>query len=101
MEEMPNVVAAYNKYHGQGFEIAGVSLDQENQHDMLVAFLKEHQMPWRQFYDGKGWKNELAVKYGIESIPASYLLDRAGKIIAVAPRGPALAPAIEAALAKK
>jgi peroxiredoxin len=101
MEEMPNVVAAYNKYHSQGLDIIGVSLDQNNQHDMLVSFLKQHQMPWRQFYDGKYWQNELAVKYGITSIPASYLLGRDGKILAVSPRGPALAPAIEAALAGK
>jgi len=101
MEEMPNVIAAYNKYHNQGFDIIGVSLDQPAGMATLPAFLVEHQMPWRQFCDGKYWSNELAVKYGIHSIPASYLLDGTGKIIAVSPRGPALAPAIEAALANK
>jgi len=101
MQEMPNVIAAYNKYHSQGFDIIGVSLDQENQHDTLVAFLKDKKMPWRQFYDGKYWENALAVKYGVMAIPQSYLLDGTGKIIAVEPRGEALAPAIEAALAKK
>ncbi len=99
MEEMPNVIAAYNKYHARGFDIIGVSLDQPEGLATLPAFLKEHQMPWRQYCDGKFWSNELAVKYGIISIPASYLLDGTGKIIAVSPRGALLAPAIEAALA--
>ncbi len=101
MQEMPNVIAAYAKYHAQGFDIIGISLDKENQHDALVTFLKDNHMPWRQYYDGKYWQNTLALKYGVDAIPQSYLLDRTGKIIAVEPRGPALAPAIEAALAAK
>jgi peroxiredoxin len=101
MQEMPNVIAAYAKYHDQGFDIIGISLDKENQHDALAAFLKTNHMPWRQFYDGKYWQNALALKYGVDAIPQSYLLDRTGKIVAVEPRGAALAPAIEAALAAK
>jgi thiol-disulfide isomerase/thioredoxin len=101
MEEMPNVIAAYNKYHDKGFEIIGVSLDRDDpgEKDKLAAFLKDHQMPWPQYYDGKYWQNDLAVKYGVDSIPASYLLDGSGNILAVSPRGAALAPAIEKALA--
>jgi thiol-disulfide isomerase/thioredoxin len=101
MEEMPNVIAAYEKYHSKGFEIIGVSLDQPSGQATLAAFLAAHKMPWRQFCDGKYWQNELAVKYGIEAIPASYLLDGNGKIIALSPSGSALAPAIEDALAHK
>lgn len=99
MAEMPNVIAAYNKYHSRGFDIVGVSLDEASGQATLPAFLQQNKMPWRQFCDGKGWNDELAVKYGIHSIPASFLLDATGKVIAVSPRGPALAPAIEAALA--
>jgi len=101
VQEMPNVIAAYKKYHDQGFEIIGVSLDRDNSKNTLIGFMKDHDISWRQFYDGKYWQNELAVKYGIESIPASFLLDRDGKIIARNPRGPALAPAVEKALAAK
>ena len=99
--EMPNVIAAYNKYHDKGFEIIGVSLDDDaaNGKAALLDFTQKNKMPWVQFYDGKHWQTELAVKYGIESIPASYLLDGNGNIIAVSPRGPELAPAIEKALA--
>jgi peroxiredoxin len=101
MQEMPNVVAAYAKYHSRGFDIIGISLDKENQHDALAAFVRANKMPWRQYYDGKYWDNALAVKYGVVAIPQSYLLDRQGRIVAVEPRGPDLAPAIEAALAAK
>ncbi|HTB63476.1 MAG TPA: TlpA disulfide reductase family protein [Opitutales bacterium] len=98
--EMPNVIAAYNKYHDKGFEIIGVSLDDEtkNGRAQLTDYIAKIKMPWVQFYDGKYWQNQLAVKYGIESIPQSYLLGPDGKIIALSPRGPALAPAIEKAL---
>ena len=101
MAEMPNVIAAYNKYHSKGFEIIGVSLDRNDpgEKDKLVAFLKDHQMPWPQYYDGKNEMNDVAVKYGINAIPASFLIGPDGKILALSPRGPALAPAIETALA--
>ncbi|HTB63477.1 MAG TPA: TlpA disulfide reductase family protein [Opitutales bacterium] len=99
MAEMPNVIAAYKKYHSKGFEIIGVSLDQPAGQKTLPDFLKEHDMPWVQFCDGNYWKNELAVKYGVDYIPQSYLIGRDGNILAFAPRGTDLAPAIEAALA--
>ena len=95
--EVPNVVATYRKYHGKGFEIIGVSLDQDQQ--KLLAYAQEQGMTWPQFFDGKGWDNKLAMKYGIESIPASYLLDGNGKIIARDPRGDALEPAVAKAVA--
>ena len=77
--EIPNVVAAYQKYHGQGFEIIGVSLDQDRQ--KLLDYTKQMNMTWPQFFDGQGWANKLAAQYGIESIPATFLLDGNGKII--------------------
>jgi thiol-disulfide isomerase/thioredoxin len=86
--ELPNVLAAYKKYHGQGFEIIGISLDQEEA--KLTGFLKERGMTWAQYFDGKGWQNKLAVRYGIQSIPATFLLDGDGTIIATNLRGAAL-----------
>jgi len=96
--EVPNVAKVYEKYHPQGFEIIGVSLDHEGDKPELISFTKEHNMPWRQYYDGKFWTNDLAVKYGIQSIPATFLLDRDGKIIAKNVRGEALEPAVQKAL---
>jgi len=86
--ELPNVLAAYEKYHGKGFEIIGISLD--NSRDALTTFLKENHMGWRQYFDGLGWKNKVSTRFGIDSIPATFLLDGSGKIVAKNLRGAAL-----------
>jgi thioredoxin-related protein len=92
-------VATYGKYHGKRFEIIGVSLDQDQQ--KLLNFTKQNNMIWPQFFDGQGWNNKLAVKYGIESIPATFLLDGNGKIIGKDLRGEELEQAIARALGGK
>jgi thiol-disulfide isomerase/thioredoxin len=84
-QELPNVVAAYQKFHDKGFEIVGISLDENRA--ALVSFTKEHQMPWSQYFDGRKWENKLAMTYGINSIPATFLLDGEGNIIATDLRG--------------
>lgn len=99
VHELPNVIKAYEKNHPKGFEIIGISLDQSK--DKLTDFTKEKNMTWQQFFDGKGWGNKLAVKYGVQSIPATFLLDGEGKIIDKDLRGEELAAAIEKALPKK
>jgi thioredoxin-related protein len=92
------VAAVYKKYHDKGFEIIGVSLDREGDRDKLVSFIKEHDMTWKQYYDGKGGYNDLAVKYHIQAIPTTILLDGNGTIIGKNVRGPALEPAVRKAL---
>ena len=77
--EVPNVVAAYQKYHDKGFEIVGISLDQDK--DALVAFTKENGMVWPQYFDGKGWDNDISKGFGIDSIPAMWLVGKDGKVI--------------------
>jgi len=96
--EIPNVVATYQKYHSQGFDIIGISLDQDRQ--KLLDYTKQMNMTWPQFFDGEGWNNKLAVKYGIESIPATFLLNGEGKIIGTDLRGDELTQAVAKALAK-
>jgi peroxiredoxin len=93
--ELPNVIEAYKKYHEQGFEIIGISLDEEEA--KLKSFIAEKNMTWQQYFDGQGWKNKLSQKYGITSIPATFLLDRDGQVIGNDLRGPAL----QAELAKQ
>ncbi len=97
VRELPNVLKAYGQYHAQGFDIIGVSLDQDKA--KLMSFTKEKQMPWPQYCDGKGWESKLAATYGVNSIPATYLLGRDGKIIGKDLRGEALEAAVKAALA--
>jgi thiol-disulfide isomerase/thioredoxin len=96
--ELPHVIATYKKYHDQGFEIIGISLDQDQA--KLTGFTKEMNMTWQQYFDGQGWQNKLAVKYGIESIPATFLLDGNGKIIGRDLRGDELTQAVAKALGK-
>ncbi|WP_309722786.1 redoxin domain-containing protein [Armatimonas sp.] len=98
--ELPNVQEAYTKFHDQGFEILGISLDQENARPKLEKFIQDKNMPWRQIFDGKYWQAANAVSYGVRSIPFTLLIGKDGKIAAVGARGANLAPAIEAALKK-
>jgi thiol-disulfide isomerase/thioredoxin len=98
--ELPNVIDTYKKYHAQGFEIIGVSLDSDR--DKLDAFLKgQDGMTWPQYFDGQGWNNKLAVQYGVEAIPFDVLIGPDGKIIGKDLRGDDLGNAVGSALAKK
>lgn len=85
-DEIPRVLAAYEKYHAKGFEVLAISLDQ-NEED-LKKFVAEKKLPWPQIYEGA---DAIAEKFGIESIPTTYLLGADGRIVAVGPRGEALA----------
>ena len=78
--EMPNVVDAYNKYHDKGFEVVGISLDEDKK--AWVAAIDKLQMPWPQLSDLKGWQCEGAVLYKIQAIPSNLLVDQQGKIVA-------------------
>jgi thiol-disulfide isomerase/thioredoxin len=95
--EIPDVVATYNQYHAQGFDIIGVSLDSDQ--DALATFLPAHGMIWPQYFDGLAWQNKLAVKYGVQSIPTDYLLDTHGIIIGKNLRLNAVPEAVYKALA--
>ena len=95
---MPDLVETYKQYHPAGFEIVGISLDSDK--DRLTKFLADKKMTWAQYFDGKGWQTKLAGTYGVNSIPATYLLDGEGKIIGKDLRGEALEKAVAEALKK-
>ncbi len=97
VQELPNVLKVYQEDHSKGFEIIGVSLDSDK--EKLTSFIKEKNVPWPQYFDGQDGENKLAVKYGIVTIPSTYLLGRDGKILNKNLRGEALAEAVKAALA--
>jgi len=87
--EMPNVVAAYNKYKSKGFTVYSVSLDKTK--DAWVNAIKALNMPWENHVsDLKWWQCEAAAVYGVQGIPAAFLIDRDGKIVATNLRGAAL-----------
>lgn len=84
-QEMPNIIANYEKYHAKGFEVVGVSFDKDKQ--AWVDGVRQLGLRWPQMSDLKGWQCAAAPLYGISSIPASVLLDAEGRIIAVDLRG--------------
>ncbi len=76
--EMPAVKAVYEKFHDRGFEVVAVSLDDKE--SALRQFISEKKLPWPQHFDGKGWENQFAVRYGIFSIPTLWLVDKLGNL---------------------
>lgn len=84
-QENPNVVKAYNTFKDKGFDVLGVSLDQKKE-DWQQAIDKD-KLAWTHVSDLKYWNNEAAKLYGIQAIPASFLLDKEGKIIGKNLRG--------------
>ena len=96
--ELPNVQANYKTYKPKGFDIIGISLDEDE--GELRDFVKAKKMEWPEIFDGKGWAAGDAKAYGVQAIPFTLLIGKDGNIAAVNPRGNALEPAIKAALAK-
>ena len=74
--EIPNVKKAYDKLHGKGFEIVGISFDSDK--DKLKEFVQEKDMPWPQYFDGAGWGNKFGKQFGINGIPTMWLVDKKG-----------------------
>lgn len=95
--ELPNVLKAYKELHPKGFEIVGISLDSDKAE--LQAFVKEKGMEWPQFFDGKGWQNEISTRYGINSIPAMWLVNKKGMVVSMNARD-GLEKAVEKLLAE-
>lgn len=83
--EMPNVKAAYEKYHAKGFEVLGVSLD--NNKDKWLNAIKTLELPWQHLSDLKGWECEASGMYGVQGIPCTMLIAQDGTIVATDLRG--------------
>lgn len=89
MGEVPFLVDTYAKYHDKGFEIYGVSFD--NDRDAWLNAIESKKMTWVHVSDVNGWDNQARNDYAVNGIPANYLIDCAtGKIVATALRGEAL-----------
>jgi thiol-disulfide isomerase/thioredoxin len=85
MGELPNVKAAYAKLHDKGFEIVGISFDSDKA--ALEKTLKEKEMTWPQYFDGKQWQNKYGQEFGINSIPTMWLIDKQGNLRDIEARG--------------
>lgn len=79
VEELPKVIKLYKELHAKGFEVVGISLDQDKAE--LEAFLKNKGMEWPQYFDGKGPQNDLFLRFKLESIPTAWLLNKKGLVV--------------------
>lgn len=85
-QELPNIKKVYNSYRDQGFDIIGVSLDDEAA--VLREYIKENDIQWRQISSGKRWEEDpLATQFEVTGLPEQWLIDRDGKLISHNARG--------------
>jgi thiol-disulfide isomerase/thioredoxin len=98
--EIPNMKTAYEKYHERGFEIIGISLDQERA--ALTSFLEKRGIPWKSIYDRDAPKGKgLSDHYGVMAIPLAILVDREGRVVSMNARGPELSRLLQEQFADK
>lgn len=77
MAELPNVKATYEKLNPKGFEIIGISFDQDQ--DKLENIVQREKMPWPQHYESGG-QNKFGEEFGITGIPTMWLVDKKGNL---------------------
>jgi thiol-disulfide isomerase/thioredoxin len=90
--EVPNLLEMYEGYHGKGFEVLGVSLDQTPED--ANSYVEEMKIPWPSIFPkaekDRGWNHPLADYYGITGIPTAILVGKDGKVVHMEARGPVL-----------
>lgn len=90
--ETPNIKKAYEKYHEKGFDVVGISLDDDR--EALETYLAEKKIPWTTLHDESG-ENETAKLYGVNAIPCMILVGRDGKVLSTSARGEELTALLE------
>lgn len=86
-KENPHVVAAYEKFKDKNFTVLGVSLDNPGKKADWLAAIEKDGLPWTHVSDLQGWNNAVSRQYAVRSIPANFLIDPDGKIVAKNLRG--------------
>ncbi len=100
LRELPNIKKNYEKYHDRGFEVVGISLDEDR--STLEKFLRDEELPWPTlFSDDTKTTQALSDRFGVEGIPAMLLVGRDGKVITLKARGDDLAKELERLLGAK
>ena len=96
--ENPNLVKLYDKYHSKGLEIISVSLERGNQKAFWIEAIKKDQLSWYNVSNLKFWQDPIAQAYSVNSIPATFILDENGALIAERLRGAELEAKIKSLL---
>jgi len=84
--EMPKLKEIYARYHGQGVEFIGVSLEESKEEgglDLLKGFVARNEIPWPQYYQGNGWDSAFSSSWGIAALPAMFVVGKDGKLVSV------------------
>jgi peroxiredoxin len=89
----PKLVKLYNKFHDKGFEIYGVSLDEDTK--SWKKAVRNDKLNWVQVIDDKGWDAVSIATYGINFIPSSFLIDRDGVIRTINAEGSELESSVK------
>lgn len=81
VKDMPKMKSIYAKYKDQGVEFVGISLDQPNGgHEKVKQFVEKNEIKWPQYYQGNGWNSDFSKSWGINSIPALFIVDQEGNL---------------------
>ncbi|WP_127845350.1 TlpA disulfide reductase family protein [Psychroflexus aestuariivivens] len=99
--ENPNIVNVYEDYKDKGFAVIGVSLDKPNKKDAWIKAIEQDNLNWNHVSNLEFWQEPIARKYGVRSIPAAFLIDEDGVIVAKDLRGPALRKKVEEILGEE
>jgi len=92
-QELPVVLENYQTYHDRGFDVVGISVDEDR--EALDNFLAEQKLPWTVVFDNAAGQDSMANRYGVFAIPQSILVGRDGKVISVEVRGAELRKQLE------
>ena len=91
-EEIPQLKNYYKEFKIKGFEIIGISLDSSE--EKLKEFIKKDSLDWKFSLSGKVWKDETVMRYGVNSIPSHWLIDKRGILRSFGLKGEELRKAI-------
>ena len=94
LREVPNVKKVYDEYHPKGFEILSISLDDKKEN--WVNAIDKHELNWDHVSSLQGWQCPVAKLYSVSGVPAMFLLDKEGKILASGLRGEELTEKVAA-----
>ncbi len=97
-EEIPQLKDYYKEFKTKGFEIIGISLDSSE--EKLKEYIKQDKLEWKFSFSGKVWKDETVMRYGVNSIPSHWLIDKRGILRSFGLKGEELRKAIAALLAE-
>lgn len=100
VQEIPHIRKAYDRFHADGFEVLGISLDRDK--EALKAFIARERLPWPQILDSaQRGPGQPSVVYGVRAIPRTLLIGRDGRIVAEDLRGSAIESAVARAVAAR